>query len=400
MSETYSNSIKSINNNDNNQNESNNKKQKINIVTKVHNTDKPNFNYQQKEVLSSTTNINESSYYTIDIHNKFQIYNEQNKIDKNYDILFRIRKNKEGDFEIISPIEKISYSDVNLIDQLDGKMWLVMKSDDEKVKFNTDNEEYNLLENDIIRIADKKYVIIEKNINNKSNSQENKNKINTINEKFGPVLEKEIDEDDISVKDGEKCITCEKSDSSEDDPKLKLCDCLKHYKCLKKEVEEKLKINKNSKETVTSYKCENYNCPKCKKPYPFKFIYKDQEFELIDIERPSKDEDYIILESLTFIKEVNNIKNIFVVKLTEENLTIGRNDKENEIENDINDEEVTISRSHAILKFNKENGNLTIINKGRYGVLVLIKDNIKLTANEKIYFQAGKTYVEAEVKVY
>ena len=398
MSETYSNSTKSINNNDNNQNESNNKKQKINIVTKVHNTDKPNFNYQQKEVLSSTTNINESSYYTIDIHNKFQIYNEQNKIDKNYDILFRIRKNKDGDFEIISPIEKMSYSDVNLIDQLDGKMWLVMKSEDEKGKFNTDNEEYNLLENDIIRIADKKYVIIEKNIKNKSNSQENKNKINIINEKFGPVLENEIDEEHNYVKDGEKCIKC---DSSEDDQKLKLCDCPKHYECLKKEIKENIKTNKNSKETVTSYKCENYNCPTCKKPYPFKFIYKGQEFELIDIERPSKDEDYIILESLTFIKNGNNIKNIFVVKLTEENLTIGRNDKENKIENDINDEEVTISRSHAILKFNKENGNLTIINdKGRYGVLVLIKDNIKLTANEKIYFQVGKTYVEAEVKVY
>ena len=395
MSETYSNSTKSINNNDNNQNESNNKKQKINIVTKVHNTDKPNFNYQQKEVLSSTTNINESSYYTIDIHNKFQIYNEQNKIDKNYDILFRIRKNKDGDFEIISPIEKMSYSDVNLIDQLDGKMWLVMKSEDEKGKFNTDNEEYNLLENDIIRIADKKYVIIEKNIKNKSNSQENKNKINIINEKFGPVLENEIDEEHNDVKDGEKCIKC---DSSEDDPKLKLCDCPKHYKCLKKEVEEKLKINKNSKETVTSYKCEKYNCPDCTKPYPFKFIYKDQEFELIDIERPSKDEDYIILESLTFIKNGNNIKNIFVVKLTEENLYMGRNDKESNIENDINDEEVTISRRHAILKFNKENGNLTLINKGRYGVLVLIKDNVKLTANENIFFQVGKTYVEAEVK--
>ena len=189
----------------------------------------------------------------------------------------------------------------------------------------------------------------------------------------------------MEIKAGEKCIKC---DSSEDDQKLKLCDCPKHYECLKKEIKENIKTNKNSKETVTSYKCENYNCPTCKKPYPFKFIYKGQEFELIDIERPSKDEDYIILESLTFIKEVNNIKNIFVVKLTEENLTIGRNDKENKIENDINDEEVTISRSHAILKFNKENGNLTIINdKGRYGVLVLIKDNIKLTANEKIYFQ-------------
>ena len=397
MAETYSNSNNAINNKDNN------KEKKLNISLKVHNNNNQNFNYQDEKVLSYNTTVKkETEFYTIDKDNKIVIYNEQKSIIK-YDckILFRIRKNKDGDFEIISPTEKISYSDINLINQLDQKMWLVMKSDDKKGKFKKENEEYYLLKNDIIRLADKKYAIIEINIKNKSNSLENKNKINETNQLFGPVLEKEIDEEDICVKDGEKCIKCEKSNSSEDNPILKLCNCPKHYTCLKEEIKKNIKINKNLKKTVTSYKCEKYNCSDCSKPYPFQFIYKGNEFELIDIEKPSKDEDYIILESLTFIKEENNIrnniKNIFVVKLMKEKLTIGRN--VSNIEKDINDEEVTISRNHAILKFNKENGNLTIINdQGRYGVLVLIKDNVKLTDNEKIYFQVGKVYVEAEVK--
>ena len=55
-----------------------------------------------------------------------------------------------------------------------------------------------------------------------------------------------------------------------------------------------------------------------------------------------------------------------------------------------------MSRLHAILKFNQNTGDVTIVNKSRYGTLVLIKDNITLKEKEKIYFQIGITYIKAE----
>ena len=92
----------------------------------------------------------------------------------------------------------------------------------------------------------------------------------------------------------------------------------------------------------------------------------------------------MILESLTRIKNNKNIKNIFIVKLIASEITVGKL-KDNDII--INDD--TISRYHAIFKNDKKNGNISIINKGRYGTSILIKNNVKLNIGEKIYLQIG-----------
>ena len=42
---------------------------------------------------------------------------------------------------------------------------------------------------------------------------------------------------------------------------------------------------------------------------------------------------------------------------------MGRSDK-----NDIIVDDISVSRSHAIMKFNPDNGELTITNRSRYGV--------------------------------
>ena len=103
----------------------------------------------------------------------------------------------------------------------------------------------------------------------------------------------------------------------------------------------------------------------------------------------------MILESLTFVnnEQEKNSKYIFVIKLTEKEVKIGRNN-----ENDIIDSESMISRFHAVLNFDKEKGKVSITNKGKFGVSVLIKNNVKLEIGQKIYFQVGRTYIKAEVK--
>ena len=83
--------------------------------------------------------------------------------------------------------------------------------------------------------------------------------------------------------------------------------------------------------------------------------------------------DYIILESLDYIKGNKNLKRINIILLINDEITIGRNDM-----NDMIDPDISVSRNHAILKYNRENGTLIIKNLSqKYGTLVLIKDNIK-----------------------
>ena len=97
------------------------------------------------------------------------------------------------------------------------------------------------------------------------------------------------------------------------------------------------------------------------------------------------------MESLNF-PEDDDIKNIYVINLNDNNVKIGRDEKNN----DIIIREKSISKFHAEIKFNKNNGDVTIINKGKYGTFVLIKDNITLYENDKIYFQVGKVFIKAE----
>ena len=68
------------------------------------------------------------------------------------------------------------------------------------------------------------------------------------------------------------------------------------------------------------------------------------------------------------------------------------------IKNDIIDTDISISRFHSVLKFNKDTGNITLENESKFGTLVLVKNNIKLTDNKKIYFQVGRTFITAEQK--
>ena len=77
-------------------------------------------------------------------------------------------------------------------------------------------------------------------------------------------------------------------------------------------------------------------------------------------------------------------------QLSDRELTLGRSDK-----NDIIDGDISISRYHAIMKFNPDNGELTLTNRSKYGALVLIKDNLKLNTDEKIYIQVGKSFINA-----
>ena len=401
----------------------------LNLLLYTFNAEANLFNYKKNEVLKVTHKTKDKcSFYCRDIYsNNINNYTKQIDIDQNSEILFKARKSINGYYELINPIFRYSNLDIDSINKLENKMWYVLPSQKGSCVFENENEPYNLSEGDIIRFGIKFYEVIKKNVNIIPSQYDKINPINKINEKFGkvlyPPLEKEVkniskekkqkQDDDNNEDDNDNinedndgfnsetdCRICYYSGTTKENPKLKLCKCktLIHYKCLKSFLKKHIEISENSKSTVTTYKCDKFNCEVCQEIYPNKFRIKYdeneiKEYSLIDVIEPWET-NFIILESLPFIEQHFNKKKIFVIKLiNDKDITIGRY-----TQNDIIDDELTVSREHAILKYDTETGHVNIINKGTFGTQVLIKNNIRLNIDEKISIQAGITYINIEIE--
>ena len=388
----------------------NDNKQKKKIVLKLrfntHNDDHKSslFDYRNDQKISYEPCFDNDSLYFYKNENISNISHEEKQIDlpSSCNIIFRARKSGSGYYELIYPILPGSYLDINFINKLDKYLWLIVPTIDPENKYEIENKVYYLEENDIIKISKKKFEVSKLCINNrKKNEKKNKEKHSIFN-----LAEDRIKTSQDINKDETKkfCKICGGTISLSDNPLLALCECERylHFECLIKLFEiNKDKTNKN----VTTYECQVFNCETCYKPYPTKFQVKTGNnfkiFSIIDkLEKP-KDNDYIIFENLTYIpneeKNKNNIKNIYVVKLIEEKMTIGRK-SENSIIITIEDKNSknSISGEHAILNYDKEKG-VSIINKGKFGTLVLIKDNIQLNIGNKISLQNMNTIFTAEV---
>ena len=95
---------------------------------------------------------------------------------------------------------------------------------------------------------------------------------------------------------------------------------------------------------------------------------------------------------MDYIIDDKNYKIIHVVRLIKDKISFGRN-----FFNDIYDKNISDSREHAILKYNKEKGNISIMNKSdTFSTLVLIKGNITVK-EKKISFQVANNYITASM---
>ena len=374
------------------------------------------------------------------------------------EILFRIRKSlKSNIYEVINPIIELKINTSEYSNKyLNYKIWYPVKSLRNNIVGN--NQNYSLNINDIIKLGKRKYLVYKlhfargrekENINdddfNKNNNISyissinkksksifnfdikpnqykiinNKNSIN--NEKINVVNEQQFknfiknenksfsesgddydndndnnNNDSKSENEDIKCYSCLNSDSDKNNPLICLCNCHSyiHYECLKKYFLSKIIVMDNFKKTVKTYIFQKFNCNSCLKPYNSRFRIPefDKIYELIDLTLP-EESDYIYLESLDYIRDNENIKIIYIAQLIDQEITIGRQDY-----NDIIDNDISISREHALLKYNKNNGNIFLEDKnGKYGTLVLVRGNIKIK-KEKTFFQIGNTYISMELK--
>jgi hypothetical protein len=358
--------------------------------------------------------------------------------------------------KIEAKINKIEY----LLNYLDEKIWYPVKSE-KPGELEENNEEYSINENDILKFGRKKYEVRKLNINYSNermstNISENYN-ISELNKNAPPIFKIDISEnqykilnenqneeqseqkkttetdinkykiekfdfihessntkstqnntdgekvtknreindfDDLDEKD-EKCRICFECNSSKENPLLLLCKCHNyiHFECLKLYFMKKLKIVESGKGAVTTYILERCNCEICLTPYPTRFrIPKfDIIYDLVDVSLPN-DLDYMILESLDYIKDNKNLKLIHLIQLKDDNIFIGRHTL-----NDIVDNDISVSRYHSVLKYDRENGKIFLENRSeKFGSLVLVRGNIKMR-NKTINFQVGRTYITANL---
>ena len=410
------------------------------------------FDYQNALVANTNKNTeNEDCYcYKSRYMNYIDICDSHSKLCKNDFLLFRARKSRNNNYEIINTLKKNMRKTKENINKLDSKLWFVIKPEKEG-KFENNNKSYIINENDIIKFGRKKYEVIKLNTtvkpyqnlendslssinnrygqifditlkknqycnkitnvpklesesiinNSKSNSEEKKKSIN-LSDSNDTIKSSQSKSDEASLNEGynpeQDCRVCFGSLSTKENPKLKICNCHTyiHYYCLKMFLKTNIKVSENPNGNVTSYKSEKFNCEVCEESLPLKFKIKFddneiREYCLLDGLLLPDDTNYLILESLTYVKEKKNLKNIFVAKLTNEEITFGRNEK-----NDMVDCDITISRYHAKIKYDENNGEVSLISTGKYGVLVLVKDNLKMINDEKVYLQVGKSFARIE----
>ena len=370
----------------------------LNFITSL-NDRKDTFNYKNKDIIKDEIQISEGFYFAINKINKINTVSQHSEIktEKGDQLLFRTRKSKNGDFSIENPVNKKMPRTINNYNSLNNKSWYILKSDPTQNKSNN-RDDYILNKNDIIKFGTSKYEVIDKYIENCNEKNNKKNNyINNYKNNSQSLFKiTEIKDAYYSNKTKDNpCRICFGEESSIDNPKVRLCKCNDyiHYKCLKKWIERHYFKRTNKNLTVLSYIVKKFYCEVCMEPYPLKFKISEinEEYSLIDLEIPFK-YNYLVLESLGTISHNCNYKAIHIIKLIDKEITFGKADN-----CDIRDYGTYVSRMHAVIKYNNQNGDVILENKSKnFDTLVLVKNPIKIN-KKKIDFQVGCTIITANI---
>ena len=381
---------------------------------------------EEKKRSPMNISVDYLSYLIIKTDNSLQKVNiPEEELDPNSEFLFGIRKiSKDNSYKIINSLKISNQTEKTKeeIQNLRKKLWYLVNSGEDKDKI---NEDYILNENDIIRLGDCFFEVIRKKVkkidnssNNNSNNKDQLYDISDLNNKFGPVFKFDKDKGEKTEQNNQnnqsnqsninninnKNNSTIKKDNLEDsnineNPIIKLCDCYNHFNCIKEQLFSKLEIEqKLDKEKVISFNLDEFKCSVCGKNIPLRFEKSGKIYNFLEFENM----DYIVLEYLGKFEENNDeneeLKKVYIIKLeNDDEILIGRNNKDC-----MNIPDETISKNHAVLKFNKRNGTLFLENRNKKNTentstFVLIKGDFKLNKN-KIKFLTGSCYITINLK--
>ena len=334
------------------------------------------------------------------------------------ELLFKVRIRNNNIFMLENPVPKNNIPiTIDNINNINNKIWFVLNSNNPKLE--NENEDYYLCENDVIRMGNIKLIVKELHIEDKREELEKKDDnmkykekeskikenydIHKLNENSGPIFnffpqtKKCFISQEEAGMENIICNICKGNNCNMNNPLIAFCNCnYFHFNCLKYKIKnDSIKYFLNDKKKVDTYYIKRYKCITCSLVFPlaFKIEQIDQAYQLFDIVKPEHGK-YMILESIEDKIYYGFLKLIYVIKLTEDNINIGRGRWNG---NDINIPDPSISIIHAEIKYDKEKGKILIKNKSHtFGTSILIKNPL-IIKNKKILLQNGRTLIEAKL---
>ncbi len=171
-------------------------------------------------------------------------------------------------------------------------------------------------------------------------------------EECGAEEEVEIECAIANEKEQIQCKICWDDQQTLENPLLCSCKCdgsvrYIHYNCLTHWLKQKMTLKEE--ECCVSYTWKQFECEICKTPYPYVFKSQGRKYRLVDVSIPTTG-NFLWLESLTF--EKNSSRMVHVIKPKQGGQTefkLGRGH-----ESDLRVSDISVSRCHAIIKFDAE----------------------------------------------
>ena len=371
--------------------------------------------YDNEKLITSTLNINSTSYIYRKENSVISYSEKSNKKDE--ELLFKIRIGfgKKKYLEIIRNKYDLDEND-NLVNP--NPCFFLLKPSKIDPKMNR----YKLSPGEIIkigritmRIRDIKF----KKKFNEKNSQDN-NSINNKKEKGTKKMsrlettESKLNnyEEDLKKKSAKKktqkdifsklekmkrvCRICylEEDENNPENPLVQPCTCTGsvkfiHLTCLRKWVSTRSCVKIDTSSDCSIFLIKPVECELCKTKYPDFIKFENRLLPVIDFSQEF--DNYLTLESLTLDRQNN--KFIYAISLDKERkIKIGRGHEAKVLLSDI-----SVSRIHCIMIV--ENNQVFIEdNESKFGTLILVQTpNIKISENLPLYIQVGRTFFECKL---
>jgi pSer/pThr/pTyr-binding forkhead associated (FHA) protein len=160
-----------------------------------------------------------------------------------------------------------------------------------------------------------------------------------------------------------------------------------HLKCLKHWIDSKKSTIENSENVCLSFNYKKLSCEICKESLPYTLKLGSQEYDIIDIKKPTN-LPYIILEK---VENGRENKGLFLVKGTEQEVRLGRGHTHQILVSDI-----SVSRNHSSIHY-KDGKFLLFDNNSKFGTLVQVENPVEISP-EKTILQCGKTVIIISLK--
>ena len=386
--------------------------------------------YDNEKLITSTLNINSTSYIYRKENNVISYSEKSNKKDE--ELLFKIRIGfgKKKYLEIIRNKYDLDEND-NLINpnpcffllkpsKIDPKMNRYKLNPGEIVKIGRitmrirdikfKSKQYKNSANESINSKEKTPEEKLKNneINNKEKNNENNNKkmtrletteakLNNNKENEKKTMKKKTQKDIFSKLEKMKrvCRICYlEEDEKEENPLVQPCICAGsmkfiHLSCLRKWVSTRSCVKIDTSPDCSIFLIKPVECELCKTKFPDFIKYEKRLLPVIDFSQEF--ENYLTLESLTLDRQNN--KFIYAISLDKERkIKIGRGHEAKVLLSDI-----SVSRVHCIMTVEK---NQVFIedNDSKFGTLILVQTpTIKISENLPLYIQVGRTFFECKL---